>query len=333
MSRQGSGTWRRRRVGRPAPRCPGERLDRGAGAVRASTDSALHMTMARRPLGSPHLLVLALLAGRAAAHPALPLPHVGPLLLGRSRGLARPGAVPQATLGVGQPPAMLRSLRSRRQGLLIDDRGSQAPPRLLSGPCMEAPSSAGSPAAGGRPAAQQLIFTQCACSPPARVPARQQPSTARAGNLPRSCGMPADAKPAPRRHGRRLRALGDAFHRTVKYALRPVDQEAFAQQFPTLRDALVENLYQAFKQARSRASAAAAAASCRRLCIYLLSHCAWQCLYAHTRVSASGARQASSAPLLCGTHPPSALTCPHASSLLPSRAGGAPDARVCRGRI
>lgn len=64
--------------------------------------------------------------------------------------------------------------------------------------------------------------------------------------------MPADARPPARRPGRRLRALGDAFHRTVKYALRPVDQEAFAQLFPTLRDGLVDSLYQAFKQARCR---------------------------------------------------------------------------------
>ncbi|PRW57900.1 kinetochore Nnf1 [Chlorella sorokiniana] len=60
--------------------------------------------------------------------------------------------------------------------------------------------------------------------------------------------MPAEPKAAARRHGRRLRALGDAFHRTVKYALRPVDLEAFAQLFPTLRDGLVESLYEAFKQ-------------------------------------------------------------------------------------
>ena len=52
--------------------------------------------------------------------------------------------------------------------------------------------------------------------------------------------MPAEA---PRRHGRRLRALGDAFHRTVKYALRPVDHEAFAELFPGLREALVASLY------------------------------------------------------------------------------------------
>ena len=59
--------------------------------------------------------------------------------------------------------------------------------------------------------------------------------------------MPAEA---PRRHGRRLRALGDAFHRTVKYALRPVDHEAFAELFPGLREALVASLYAAFKQVR-----------------------------------------------------------------------------------
>lgn len=52
----------------------------------------------------------------------------------------------------------------------------------------------------------------------------------------------------PRRVGRRLRALGDAFHRTVKYALRPLDYEAFAEQFPSQREALVQELYAGYKQ-------------------------------------------------------------------------------------
>ncbi len=91
--------------------------------------------------------------------------------------------------------------------------------------------------------------------------------------------MPADAKAPSRRHGRRLRALGDAFHRTVKYALRPVDQEAFAQLFPTLRDGLVASLYEAFKQARCRAASArrrrpAAAAWRSAACTLLFSACA-----------------------------------------------------------
>ncbi|PSC74379.1 Embryo defective isoform 1 [Micractinium conductrix] len=50
------------------------------------------------------------------------------------------------------------------------------------------------------------------------------------------------------RHGRRLRALGDAFHRTVKYALRPLDWEQFAAQFPGLAEPLVADLYSGYKQ-------------------------------------------------------------------------------------
>ena len=64
-----------------------------------------------------------------------------------------------------------------------------------------------------------------------------------------------------RRAGRRLRALTDAFHRTVKYALRPLDYEAFAEHFPGAREALVAELYEGYKQV----GAAAAAAGCRRL--------------------------------------------------------------------
>ncbi|EFN55687.1 hypothetical protein CHLNCDRAFT_57859 [Chlorella variabilis] len=52
-----------------------------------------------------------------------------------------------------------------------------------------------------------------------------------------------------KRHGRRLRALEDAFHRTVKYALRPVDYEQFQEQFPAFKDPLVQDLYSGYKQA------------------------------------------------------------------------------------
>lgn len=61
---------------------------------------------------------------------------------------------------------------------------------------------------------------------------------------------PLQASQQQRRHGRRLRALGDACHRTVKYALRPLDYEQFAAQFPTLGEAVVSGLYDAYKQVR-----------------------------------------------------------------------------------
>lgn len=52
-----------------------------------------------------------------------------------------------------------------------------------------------------------------------------------------------------RRHGRRLRALHDAFHRTVKYALRPMDWAQFGEHFPGILEDLVADLYSAYKQA------------------------------------------------------------------------------------
>lgn len=52
----------------------------------------------------------------------------------------------------------------------------------------------------------------------------------------------------PRRHGRRLRALHDAFHRTVKYALRPMDPERFAEHFPGIGGDLTKDLYAGYKQ-------------------------------------------------------------------------------------
>ncbi len=51
-----------------------------------------------------------------------------------------------------------------------------------------------------------------------------------------------------RRHGRRLRALHDAFHRTVKYALRPMEPEHFAEHFPGLGENIVLDLYSGYKQ-------------------------------------------------------------------------------------
>ncbi|KAL4858237.1 hypothetical protein ACK3TF_001720 [Chlorella vulgaris] len=51
------------------------------------------------------------------------------------------------------------------------------------------------------------------------------------------------------RHGRRLRALEDAFHRTVKYALRPQDYDQFQEQFPVFHDALVQDLHSGYQQA------------------------------------------------------------------------------------
>ncbi|KAL4432592.1 hypothetical protein ABPG77_000529 [Micractinium sp. CCAP 211/92] len=51
-----------------------------------------------------------------------------------------------------------------------------------------------------------------------------------------------------RRHGRRLRALHDAFHRTVKYALRPMEPEHFAEHFLGLGENIVLDLYSGYKQ-------------------------------------------------------------------------------------
>lgn len=53
-----------------------------------------------------------------------------------------------------------------------------------------------------------------------------------------------------KQHGRRLRALEDAFHRTVKYALRPLEYEQFQDQFPVFDEMLVQDLYSGYKQAR-----------------------------------------------------------------------------------
>lgn len=50
------------------------------------------------------------------------------------------------------------------------------------------------------------------------------------------------------RHGRRLRALEDAFHRTVKYALRPQDYDQFQEQFPVFHNALVQDLHSGYQQ-------------------------------------------------------------------------------------
>ena len=54
-----------------------------------------------------------------------------------------------------------------------------------------------------------------------------------------------------RRQGRRLRAMEDAFHRTVKYALRGASLEEFAGYFPTLSPQLVEVIYDAYRQVSS----------------------------------------------------------------------------------
>lgn len=93
------------------------------------------------------------------------------------------------------------------------------------------------------------------------------------------------------RHGRRLRALGDAFHRTVKYALRPLDWEQFAAQFPGLAEPLVADLYSGYKQASGGKRGGdgggqlAAAAACVPLLVQLsFSVPALQALH-HTRVS------------------------------------------------
>ncbi|GAB4821157.1 hypothetical protein N2152v2_008203 [Parachlorella kessleri] len=52
--------------------------------------------------------------------------------------------------------------------------------------------------------------------------------------------------------GRRLRALNDAFHRTTKYALRPVELEEFAAYFPGLAPEVIEVVYDAYQQALHR---------------------------------------------------------------------------------
>lgn len=91
-----------------------------------------------------------------------------------------------------------------------------------------------------------------------------------------------------KRHGRRLRALEDAFHRTVKYALRPVDYEQFQEQFPAFKDPLVQDLYSGYKQVRPPAAPAAAPATrhcrcCSRVAA-LFGHQQLQALH-HTRVN------------------------------------------------
>lgn len=51
--------------------------------------------------------------------------------------------------------------------------------------------------------------------------------------------------------GRRLRAMEEAFHRTVKYALRGASLEEFAGYFPTLSPQLVGVIYDAYRQVSS----------------------------------------------------------------------------------
>lgn len=60
---------------------------------------------------------------------------------------------------------------------------------------------------------------------------------------------PAGDQKDRKRDGRRLRALEDAFHRTVKYALRPLDYEQFQDQFPVFDEVLVQDLYSGYRQA------------------------------------------------------------------------------------
>lgn len=85
------------------------------------------------------------------------------------------------------------------------------------------------------------------------------------------------SQPEVRRHGRRLRALGDAFHRSVKYSLRPLDWQQFAEQFAALPEPVVRDLYVGlYKEVRSSgrrvefaAAAARVAAAARLACASL----------------------------------------------------------------
>eukprot|EP00887_Chlorella_sp_A99_P007933 scaffold12.g7933.t1 len=60
---------------------------------------------------------------------------------------------------------------------------------------------------------------------------------------------------AAKRQGRRVRALGDAFHRTVKWALRGVDEAQFAACFPSLPYYYVPVLFKAYREALHQARA------------------------------------------------------------------------------
>lgn len=57
-----------------------------------------------------------------------------------------------------------------------------------------------------------------------------------------------------KRQGRRVRALGDAFHRTIKWALRGLDEEAFARAFPSLPYYYIPVLHRAYQQVRAAAA-------------------------------------------------------------------------------
>lgn len=54
-----------------------------------------------------------------------------------------------------------------------------------------------------------------------------------------------------RTQGRRLRALADAYHRTIKFGLRGVSLQEFASAFPGEPERLLEVVYDAYKQVGS----------------------------------------------------------------------------------
>jgi hypothetical protein len=76
-----------------------------------------------------------------------------------------------------------------------------------------------------------------------------------------------------RAQGRRLRALDNAFHTSVKYALRPLDYDQFAEQFPAFTEYRLGDLYEAYKQVRQLPSAGAAAGAWTQICVRIAYSC------------------------------------------------------------
>lgn len=60
--------------------------------------------------------------------------------------------------------------------------------------------------------------------------------------------MNMNRQPQSKRPGRRLRALEDALHRTVKFALRGSQVDEFMAYFPAIPDEVVDVVYDAYRQ-------------------------------------------------------------------------------------
>lgn len=69
-----------------------------------------------------------------------------------------------------------------------------------------------------------------------------------------------------KRQGRRMRALGDAFHRTIKWALQGVDEATFASAFPSLPYYYIPVLFKAYREVREREDNLSSLI-CRRLAV------------------------------------------------------------------